>query len=53
MLQKITTQEPDLKQLEVAICSLKVAEGIETVESYKKKSELEKEEGTIEADIGD
>ncbi len=53
MLQKITTQEPDLKQLEVAICSLKVAEGIETVESYKKKRELEKEEGTIEAEIGD
>ncbi|MEG2354238.1 MAG: DUF1385 domain-containing protein [Clostridium sp.] len=29
MLQKLTTQEPDLKQLEVAILSLKVAEGIE------------------------
>lgn len=53
MLQKITTQEPDLKQLEVAICALKVAEGIETVESYKKKSELEKEEGSIEVEIGD
>lgn len=33
MLQKITTLEPDLEQIEVAICSLKVAEGIETVES--------------------
>jgi len=28
MLQKITTSEPDLGQLEVAIKSLKVAEGI-------------------------
>lgn len=39
MLQKITTQEPDLSQLEVAIQSLKVAEGIETVESIKRKAE--------------
>ncbi|AYF54164.1 DUF1385 domain-containing protein [Clostridium botulinum C] len=37
MLQKLTTREPDLKQLEVAIVSLKVAEGIETVESIKEK----------------
>lgn len=29
MLQKLTTREPDLKQLEVAIKSLKVSEGIE------------------------
>ncbi|AEB76948.1 DUF1385 domain-containing protein [Clostridium botulinum] len=35
MLQKLTTREPDLKQLEVAIVSLKVAEGMETVESIK------------------
>ncbi|CAG7839288.1 hypothetical protein CLOHAE12215_00693 [Clostridium haemolyticum] len=37
MLQKLTTREPDLKQLEVAIVSLKVAEGIETIESIKEK----------------
>jgi len=37
MLQKLTTQEPDLEQLEVAIQSLKVAEGIETVESLKEQ----------------
>ncbi|KEH97643.1 DUF1385 domain-containing protein [Clostridium massiliodielmoense] len=37
MLQKLTTREPDLEQLEVAIVSLKVAEGIETVESIKEK----------------
>ncbi|MCY6355499.1 DUF1385 domain-containing protein [Clostridium sp. ZS2-4] len=36
-LQKLTTREPDLSQLEVAIVSLKVAEGIETVESIKGK----------------
>jgi uncharacterized protein YqhQ len=36
-LQKLTTKEPDLNQLEVAIVSLKVAEGIETVESIKEK----------------
>lgn len=41
-LQRITTKEPDLKQLEVAIMSLKVAEGIETVESIKE--ELVKED---------
>nr|WP_207730297.1 DUF1385 domain-containing protein [Clostridium botulinum] len=29
MLQKLTTKEPDLKQLEVAIMALKAAEGIE------------------------
>lgn len=29
MLQKLTTKEPDLEQLEVAIASLKAAEGIE------------------------
>lgn len=37
MLQKLTTKEPDLEQLEVAIVSLKVAEGLETVESIKEK----------------
>lgn len=37
MLQKLTTREPDLNQLEVAIISLKVAEGIESVESIKEK----------------
>lgn len=31
MLQKLTTSEPDLKQLEVAITALKTAEGIEDV----------------------
>lgn len=35
MLQKLTTREPDLEQLQVAIQSLKVAEGLETVESIK------------------
>ena len=49
MLQKITTKEPDVEQIEVAICSLKVAEGIETVESYKKKNELEVEESNLAA----
>ena len=49
MLQKITTKEPDAEQIEVAICSLKVAEGIETVESYKKKNELEVEESNLAA----
>lgn len=33
MLQKITTREPDLSQLEVAIKSLKVSEGLEEAES--------------------
>ncbi|NMM61560.1 DUF1385 domain-containing protein [Clostridium sp. P21] len=33
MLQKLTTREPDLEQLEVAIKALKSAEGIEIVES--------------------
>lgn len=37
MLQKLTTREPDLEQLQVAIVSLKVADGIETVESIKEK----------------
>ena len=32
MLQKLTTQEPDLSQLEVAIAALKAAEGIEEKE---------------------
>lgn len=35
MLQKITTKEPDLSQLEVAIKSLKVAEGIEEIVDVK------------------
>ncbi|KOA18373.1 hypothetical protein CLHOM_32750 [Clostridium homopropionicum DSM 5847] len=43
MLQKLTTREPDLSQIEVAIYSLKVAEGIETVESIKNKTNQEKE----------
>ncbi len=30
MLQKLTTKEPDLRQLEVAIMALKAAEGIES-----------------------
>lgn len=38
MLQKLTTREPDLEQLQVAIQSLKVAEGLETVESIKMQS---------------
>lgn len=32
MLQKLTTREPDLEQLEVAITALKKAEGIEDIE---------------------
>jgi len=43
MLQNLTTREPDLSQIEVAIHSLKVAEGIETVESIKNKANEEKE----------
>jgi uncharacterized protein YqhQ len=43
MLQKLTTQEPDLEQLEVAIQSLKVAEGIETVESLKEQRKSTKD----------
>jgi uncharacterized protein YqhQ len=31
MLQKLTTKEPDLSQLEVAIAALKAAEGIEDI----------------------
>lgn len=49
MLQKLTTKEPDLEQIEVAIYSLKVAEGIETVESIKNKNEIEKAEISLEA----
>lgn len=41
MLQKLTTKEPDLEQLQVAIQSLQVAEGLETVESLKEKAEQE------------
>ncbi|ABK60938.1 DUF1385 domain-containing protein [Clostridium novyi] len=50
MLQKLTTREPDLEQLEVAIVSLKVAEGIETAESIKEKynKKLEDEDMNIE-----
>lgn len=43
-LQNLTTEEPDLQQLEVAIISLKVAEGIETVESIKDKLNYKKSE---------
>jgi uncharacterized protein YqhQ len=41
-LQKLTTREPDLSQLEVAIKSLKVAEGLEVVfeESEEKAEEV-------------
>ncbi|KGM96271.1 membrane protein [Clostridium novyi A str. 4552] len=48
MLQKLTTREPDLQQLEVAIVSLKVAEGIETVESIKEKYNKHTENKDIE-----
>lgn len=50
MLQKLTTREPNLEQLEVAIVSLKVAEGIETVESIKEKynKKLEDEDMDVE-----
>ncbi|MHC1681636.1 MAG: DUF1385 domain-containing protein [Clostridiaceae bacterium] len=41
--QKLTTREPDEEQLEVAIASLLVAEGIKTPEDFKKK-EIEPEE---------
>lgn len=36
MLQKLTTREPDLEQLEVAIMALKWAEGIEETEENEK-----------------
>lgn len=39
MLQKLTTKEPDLSQLEVAIKALKMAEGIENEEENKVKEE--------------
>jgi uncharacterized protein YqhQ len=39
-LQKLTTREPDLSQLEVAIKALKVAEGLEIV--------FQEDEGTLE-----
>ncbi|AKN33295.1 membrane protein [Clostridium carboxidivorans P7] len=39
MLQKLTTREPDLEQLEVAIKALKWAEGIETEENQELKNE--------------
>ncbi|ADL52759.1 DUF1385 domain-containing protein [Clostridium cellulovorans] len=50
MLQKLTTKQPDLEMLEVAIVSLQVAEGIKTVEEIKNmqrdKSDEKAEEGT-------
>jgi uncharacterized protein YqhQ len=44
MLQKLTTKEPDLAQLEVAIAALKAAEGIE--EKVEEKIEVDNIEGT-------
>jgi uncharacterized protein YqhQ len=44
MLQKLTTKEPDLSQLEVAIAALKAAEGIEDI--VKEKIEVDNIEGT-------
>lgn len=35
MLQKLTTREPDLSQLEVAIASLKAAEGLEGIDKQR------------------
>jgi uncharacterized protein YqhQ len=44
MLQKLTTKEPDLRQLEVAIAALKAAEGIEAI--VEEKIEVDNIEGT-------
>lgn len=44
MFQKLTTREPDSSQLEVAIASLLVAEGIKTPEDFKKDIEPDTEE---------
>ena len=44
MLQKLTTREPDLSQLEVAIAALKAAEGIEDI--VEEKIEVDNIEGT-------
>lgn len=44
MLQKLTTKEPDLRQLEVAIAALKAAEGIEDI--VEEKIEVNNIEGT-------
>ena len=40
-LQELTTREPDASQIEVAIASLKAAEGIDGEETIKKSSEKE------------
>lgn len=40
MLQKLTTSEPDLSQLEVAIAALKAAEGIETEDVATENTEV-------------
>lgn len=44
MLQKLTTKEPDLSQLEVAIAALKAAEGLE--DKVEEKIEVDNIEGT-------
>ncbi|MCM0649772.1 DUF1385 domain-containing protein [Clostridium swellfunianum] len=48
MLQKLTTKEPDLSQLEVAIAALKAAEGIEETK-VEGKIEVDNIEGTTTA----
>jgi len=50
MLQKLTTREPDLEQLEVAIIALKKAEGIEESENEQVK-EVEASENCSEMDV--
>lgn len=45
MLQKLTTKEPDLSQLEVAIAALKAAEGLEDKE--ENKDEKVEDTGTV------
>lgn len=40
MLQKLTTREPDIEQLEVAIAALKAAEGIEDVPNIEPDSSV-------------
>ncbi|MFA9397701.1 MAG: DUF1385 domain-containing protein, partial [Clostridiaceae bacterium] len=42
MLQKLTTKEPDLSMLEVAIKALKVSEGIEDVEDVEDIEDIER-----------
>ncbi|GLC29376.1 DUF1385 domain-containing protein [Clostridium omnivorum] len=50
MLQKLTTKEPEIDQIEVAIAALKAAEGIE-VEKVIEEASIEENTGIVEAGI--